>query len=207
VLNLHEKRALPALVAAASEPLTEFNAQLASYGTFVLKPALARLKGSTDSGIQSAMADILAHIIVENRDHKLTPQLSMEDLQSIRGALGPLLLTSNRRTRFYVAFALALVPDYAEADKIKKIFTDHLGDNQPGARLAALQKMCELRDGRFVPLAKVKELAEKDEFRIEKKTPDGNTYVEYPVRSLAYRVLEKFSKKRPDKRLGPRGGR
>lgn len=198
VLNLHEQRALPALVGAASEPLTEFNSKLASYGTLVLKPVLARLHGTSDGGVQSAMADIVAQVLIKNRDGQLKPGLSAGDLENIRMSLSALLASPNRRTQFYVAYALALVPDSPEAHRIQEIFLLCLNDKTPGSRIMTLEKIGSLKEARFVPLAKLKELAEHDEFHVDLKNPAlrARYKSEYPIRSLAVEVLQKLSARR-----------
>jgi hypothetical protein len=105
-------------------------------------------------------------------------------------------------TRFHAAFALALLPDRSEASRVKDIFLDRLSDPSPGARLATLRKVRELEDSSFVPLDKVKELAESDNFQVDLRDPTlrARYLTQYPIRRLASQVLERFSKKRGGKK-------
>jgi len=200
--SLHDERALPMLIDYVSQDGTETNDQLAAYGRLILKPVFARLAESRNELVQGAMADILAHVLIKDREHQLTHELSDGDRASIQTALRPLLASSNMSTRFHAAFALALLPDRSEASRVKDIFLDRLSDPSPGARLATLRKVRELEDSSFVPLDKVKELAESDNFQVDLRDPTlrARYLTQYPIRRLASQVLERFSKKRGGKK-------
>ncbi len=68
-----------------------------------------------------------------------------------------------------------------------------------------LRRLDKLGDLRFVPLQKVKELAETDDFRVDLKDPIlRERYTsEYPIRQLASEVLKRFSTHSAGRRSGP----
>jgi hypothetical protein len=196
VLNLHEENALPALVAAASSHGTQYIAQLGAFGRPALKPVFARLLDAPNELVKGAMADILAQMLIQNREHKLKAPLTEEDLADIRESLQPVLSSSNNHTQLDAAFALALIPDYQQADAIKGVFQACLDDPSPGGRLSMLRRLDRLADAKFVPFGKVKEMADRDDFKVDLTNPYARKQynTEYPIRQLAREVLEKFSK-------------
>jgi hypothetical protein len=198
VSALHDERALPILVNYVSQSGAEGNRQLASYGPRVLNQVLDRLENSRDDMVRGAMADILSHMLIQNRKHEIKPGLSEEDLKRISESLRPVLSTPNAWTQLDVAFALALAEDRSEAERIRDVFVSFLDGKVPVQRLAALKKMRGIEDPRFVPLSKVRELAQNDDFHVdltENPALRATFGSEYPVRQLAREVVEKFSKK------------
>jgi hypothetical protein len=197
VWNLHDPRALPWLVDYANMSGSESNGELAAYGIAVLDLVLKRMEQTSDAQVQGAMADILAHMLIQNRNHKLKPGLSEGEVEQIEGSLRPVLSSPNIRTQLDAAFALAVIPDHQQAEAIKAVFLGFLNDPSPGGRLSMLRRLERLEDAKFVPLEKVKELATRDDFRVNFKNAALRTKYtsEYPIRQLAREVLEKFSKK------------
>jgi HEAT repeat protein len=194
VAGLHDERALPMLVDYISQP-SSFDVELANYGTRVLDLVLARLEASTQDEVQAAMADVLAKMLIKNREDTLEPELPKDDLERIKKSLRPVLSSPNWWTRLDGAFALAQAGDKSDRDRLLSAFSDLL--ERPRERQFVLQKFLLLPDAEFVPLPQVKRIAETDDFKVDLTNPYARKKytTQYPIRQLAREVLEKFSKK------------
>ncbi len=204
VVGLHEEQALPLLVDSADSTMSHLNTTIAAYGAAALPFVLDRLKelstltvkmpGYSGPPIQSqmALADILAQMILLDQNHKLDPPLTANNYEEILQGLHPLLLSPSSYVQFYAAITLALGVDSRDANTIRKIFAQQLASPSPGERIITLQKLSEISDPAFIPLAKVKDLAENDPF-FGQPLPGLNPLFRGPaVRRLAKRVLQKF---------------
>jgi hypothetical protein len=206
VLKLHDPSALPVLVAADPQP-SEVDLEIARYGRKALGPVLAnldrlsRIKFLMDHTPeppfenQMAMADTLTQTIKFDEQSKLHPPLTPSDYTRIRAALRRLLESRNDYVRLYASLGLARAHDEREAPVIQQVFAGFLSSSLPGKRSDGLDKIASgVDDPRFVPMAKVRELAASDPHHYKQGTL-GTGPVVYPVRDAARKVLNKFSKR------------
>ncbi|MGH9397364.1 MAG: hypothetical protein ACRD18_11015 [Terriglobia bacterium] len=207
VLKLREPASLPVLVSAAWQP-SSIDIELATYGAPLIPVVLsrlsylqrfaARLPGYSDLVAyiaQEAMADILTHMMILDKQRKIEQPLSPADYDKIRQALRPLLKSANDWVRLYASIGLIQAKDSRDTVRIRQAFATFLSAPIPGQRSIGLDRIAaDVDEAEFIPMEKVKELAQADPYYYMQKTPAGKSVRVYPVRQSALRVLSKFQK-------------
>jgi hypothetical protein len=205
VMRIGGERALSLLIASPSQPLADSNREIAAYGAQALPMVLGRLQQlrtlvidtpnyhGPDYEDQMAMADILTDMIQLDQQEKLKHALTPSDYDNIRQMLRPLLASNDDYVRLYAALGLIRAGDRTEASAVRSVFLRFLDSPIPGRRSEGLTRIASsVDDARFVPLAKVKELAASDPYHYRQGVL-GNGPVVYPVRDAARKVLKKFA--------------
>jgi hypothetical protein len=201
VVKLRDPTANAALVAAVSGPGSRLNEWLASLGPAVVGLVGRRLHWLSSvrvrepgfEGVQYeaevGLLDVLARVVLSTRSGNVGRPLSNSDLANIRGAVQPLLRSTNPWAATRAARTLAIVAAPQDQERVREVFARLLKDPDHNRREIALSAMRDITDSRFVPIDQLKLVAGQDAFRLAGPTahyPAGA----YPLRHEAAQILK-----------------
>jgi hypothetical protein len=202
LMRIGGDRALRLVIESPSQAMADSNRQLAAYGVRILPMVLTRINElrtlvintpgyhGPDFQDQEAMADILGQMLLLDQEHRLKPTLTTADYTKIRSLLRSLLSSPDEELRFYAAVGLALGRGGRDADRVRGVFSRRLQSNIPIVRIITLEKLAQISDPSFIPLAEVRRLARSDPYN--STFPGGAFKGPYPIRQQAASILRKF---------------